>query len=192
MSGKRPAIVAISGPKNSGKTALVESLVARLVESGLRFVALKHDAHAHMAMDRPGKDTWRYREAGAQHVAIAGPLGTVLLEYAAPFEADAAVDSLLERFTDFDLVLAEGFKDHALPRIVLQAVDGQIAGRMRLSHQPLRDDSQESCETSVPLSVDVAFAFVLEQAKMSRNAGDSVERTIAEGEPTASSRGVWR
>ena len=60
-----PAIVSIVGPSGSGKTTLLEKLIPELVNRGLKVGTIKHDVHG-FDMDRPGKDSWRHKRAGAQ------------------------------------------------------------------------------------------------------------------------------
>lgn len=56
--------IAIIGAKNSGKTTVIEALVKYLVGMGYRVATIKHSAHSHR-FDKPGKDTYRHRQAGA-------------------------------------------------------------------------------------------------------------------------------
>ena len=68
----RPALVAIVGKSDSGKTTLIEKLVPELVRLGLRVGTVKHDAHS-FEIDHPGKDSWRHGQAGAEAYVIASP-----------------------------------------------------------------------------------------------------------------------
>ena len=60
----QPALVAIVGKSDSGKTTLIEKVVPQLVKLGLRVGTVKHDAHS-FEIDHPGKDSWRHGQAGA-------------------------------------------------------------------------------------------------------------------------------
>lgn len=95
------------GYSNSGKTTLIERLIPLLRAQGLAVSAVKN-AHHGFDMDRPGKDSFRYREAGAGQVLIATGQRWALLtetpQHAAPLE------DLLARLDPCDLVLIEGFK----------------------------------------------------------------------------------
>ena len=71
-AGGQPALVAVVGKSDSGKTTLIEKLVPELVELGLRVGTVKHDAHS-FEIDHPGKDSWRHGQAGAQAYVIASP-----------------------------------------------------------------------------------------------------------------------
>ena len=69
ISRKKPFAVGFIGRSGSGKTTLAEKVLAELVRRGRRVSAIK-DAHHGIDLDRPGKDTWRYREAGASRVIL--------------------------------------------------------------------------------------------------------------------------
>jgi molybdopterin-guanine dinucleotide biosynthesis protein B len=107
-------IISFIGYSNTGKTTLIEKLVALFNARGLRVAAIKH-AHHGFDMDRPGKDSYRYREAGARQVLIATAQRWALLtETPRP----ATLEELLTVLAPCDLVLVEGFRSEgAFPRI---------------------------------------------------------------------------
>lgn len=107
--------IGIVGYSNTGKTTLIEKLIPLLRARGLTVSAIKH-AHHGFDMDRPGKDSWRYRDAGAGQVLIAtGKRWALLTETP---EAPAALDDLLARLAPVDLVIVEGFRSEgSIPRI---------------------------------------------------------------------------
>ena len=108
-------VVGVVGWKNSGKTGLVERLVAHLTARGLRVSTVKH-AHHEAEVDRPGADSHRHREAGAAQVILATPRRWALMtELRGAPEPDLA--ALLARLDPCDLVIVEGFKRGAHPRI---------------------------------------------------------------------------
>lgn len=103
------------GYSNSGKTTLIERLIPLLSERGLRVAAIKN-AHHGFDMDRPGKDSYRYREAGAGQVLIATALRWALLTETP--QHPATLDELLALLAPCDLVIIEGFKSEGqVPRI---------------------------------------------------------------------------
>lgn len=110
-----PLVVQIVGYKNAGKTTLVCRLVELLTARGLEVGTVKHDAHR-FQMDVEGKDTWRHREAGARIVAISSEAEgrTCYLE-----ERYTPLEGMLERMRDLDVVLVEGFKSEAYPKIAV-------------------------------------------------------------------------
>ena len=118
MSYLKPVLgfAAFSG---TGKTTLLEKLIPQLTERGIRIGMVKH-AHHEFDIDKPGKDSYRLRKAGAQQVLIAsGKRQALMTEQATPQEP--RLDELITRLDldSIDLVLVEGFKHVAFPKIEL-------------------------------------------------------------------------
>ncbi|TWO72743.1 molybdopterin-guanine dinucleotide biosynthesis protein B [Caenimonas sedimenti] len=109
-------VVGFAGYSGSGKTTLVESLIPALKLRGLRVSVAKH-AHHDFDIDRPGKDTFRHREAGAFEVVVASDRRLALMrEFERPSEL--SVHHLLaELYDGVDWVLVEGFKSSNLLKI---------------------------------------------------------------------------
>ncbi|MGE5339105.1 MAG: molybdopterin-guanine dinucleotide biosynthesis protein B [Gemmatimonadota bacterium] len=108
-------VIGFIGYSNTGKTTLIEKLIPLFIARGLTVSTVKN-AHHGFDMDRPGKDSFRYREAGASQVLIATGLRWALLtetpQHAAPLE------ELLNLLAPCDLVIIEGFKSEGhIPRI---------------------------------------------------------------------------
>jgi molybdopterin-guanine dinucleotide biosynthesis protein B len=103
------------GYSNTGKTTLIEKLIPLFRARGLAVSAIKN-AHHGFDMDRPGKDSYRYREAGAGQVLIAtGQRWALLTETP---QSPATLDELLAKLAPCDLVIIEGFKSEGqIPRI---------------------------------------------------------------------------
>jgi molybdopterin-guanine dinucleotide biosynthesis protein MobB len=107
--------VAIVGPSNSGKTELICRLVDWFQARGLKVAVLKHSHHPHLGDN--AKDTGRYRRAGAENVALAGP---GLLQITLSLPSDPAVEEVLSSWAPVaDLILVEGYKSGSLPKIAL-------------------------------------------------------------------------
>lgn len=101
-----PKVVSFVGHSGSGKTTLVEKLILELSLRGLRIAAIKHAHHA-VILDTPGKDSFRYKKAGA---AISMLVTTTELQLVADAVEDREPEQLAQRFLgEVDLVLAEGF-----------------------------------------------------------------------------------
>lgn len=111
----RPVVIGVVGWKNNGKTTLIERLVARFTTAGLAVSTVKHTHHA-ADLDRPGKDTFRHRLAGAREVVLASSVRFAILHElrGAP---EPELDALLARMAPVDLVIVEGFKRFAHPKI---------------------------------------------------------------------------
>ena len=103
------------GYSNSGKTTLIEKLIPRFRAQGLTVSAIKN-AHHGFDMDRPGKDSYRYREAGAGQVLISTTERWALLTETP--RGHATLEDLLAQLAPCDLVIVEGFKSEGrIPRI---------------------------------------------------------------------------
>ena len=99
----------------SGKTTLIENLVPLLVAQGLKVSVIKHAHHA-FDVDRPGKDSYRHRQAGAGEVLVSSGARWALM-HELRNESEPELPALLERLSPCDLVLVEGFKKQAIPKI---------------------------------------------------------------------------
>ncbi len=103
-----PPIISVVGRSDAGKTTFLEKLIPALKARGLRIAVVKHDSHG-FEMDRPGKDTWRLRQAGADAVMISSPHQMALIR--SGLEQEMALDALAELVDgSVDLVLTEGYK----------------------------------------------------------------------------------
>lgn len=114
----------ISGYSGAGKTTLIEALLPRLADRGLRVGVVKHDAHQ-LAIDRPGKDTARFYDAGAAVVCAHDP-GQQFVRTRADGPARPR-EILVGLPADLDFVLVEGHKDAPLPKLVLSHPDHRPA-----------------------------------------------------------------
>jgi molybdopterin-guanine dinucleotide biosynthesis protein B len=108
MTGRTPAI-GFYGDSGSGKTTLVEALIAWYHRAGLRVAAVKH-AHHGFDMDRPGKDSFRFRAAGAAQVLVASERRWALLSEEPAGPEAMALERLLAHLDPCDLVLVEGYR----------------------------------------------------------------------------------
>ena len=116
-----PPVFTFAGYSNAGKTTFVESLVKVLVGRGLRLLVVKH-GHHDFELDYPGKDTWRFREAGAERVIIANPRRLALQT---TLRGAPNLDDLAERYGNgMDLVLAEGWLGYGGNKILVSRAGG--------------------------------------------------------------------
>jgi molybdopterin-guanine dinucleotide biosynthesis protein B len=108
-------VLGFAGYSGSGKTTLLEALLPRLREAGLAVSVIKQ-SHHDFEVDVAGKDSWRHRQAGAQEVLLTSPYRWMLLHElrGAP---EPALAEHLARLSPCDLVLVEGFRHAALPKI---------------------------------------------------------------------------
>ena len=117
MASHIAPILCFVGRSNSGKTTLIERLIAELVKEGYRIATIKHAGHG-FNMDTEGKDSWRHKQAGAQTVIVTSK-GS--LAFFTDTEQEVGLEELRERYVPegMDLVIAEGWKSEGLPKIVV-------------------------------------------------------------------------
>lgn len=117
-------VLGIAGWSGAGKTTLAERLIACLCERGLEVATIKH-AHHGFDIDRPGKDSWRHRAAGARQVLLLGDQRWVLMREAGGAKTPT-LDEQLAWLHGADVVLIEGFKHLPIAKIeVYRAALGQ-------------------------------------------------------------------
>ena len=107
-------VYGVIGWKNSGKTSLMERLVAEITGRGFSVSTVKHVHHS-VDLDHPGKDTYRHRVAGAREVVLASADRLALMvEHRGP---EPELPAVLARLAPVDLVLVEGYKRDAHPKV---------------------------------------------------------------------------
>ncbi|WP_104399731.1 bifunctional molybdopterin-guanine dinucleotide biosynthesis adaptor protein MobB/molybdopterin molybdotransferase MoeA [Vibrio penaeicida] len=111
-------ILGFAAYSGTGKTTLLEALLPKLTEKGIRIGVLKH-AHHDFDVDKPGKDSYRLRKAGASQMLISSRYRYALMTETP--ENEAHFEYLISRFdqTQLDLILVEGCKNIAFPKIEL-------------------------------------------------------------------------
>ena len=107
-------VYGVMGWKNSGKTGLMERLVAEITGRGFSVSTVKH-VHHDVDLDIPGKDTFRHRAAGATETVLASAHRFALMhEHRGP---EPELPAILSRLAPVDLILVEGYKRDAHPKI---------------------------------------------------------------------------
>jgi molybdopterin-guanine dinucleotide biosynthesis protein B len=112
-------IIGLAGWSGSGKTTLVTRVIPVLVRRGLKVATVKH-AHHEFDIDQPGKDSWRHRQAGATEVAIVSSRRWAIvheLGQGPEQEPEPPLADILAKLSPVDLVVVEGFKRHAHPKL---------------------------------------------------------------------------
>lgn len=116
-------LVTISAPvSNTGKTTFIERLIPKLRQAGLRVGVVKGDCHGYN-VDEKGKDSWRFKEAGAEAVAVVSPEGYFIQQKTAQ-RADLA--SIAGRLENVDAVIIESRNHGVLPKISLWRGLGEV------------------------------------------------------------------
>lgn len=123
-------VLGFIGPSGTGKTTLLSKLIPLLKSRGLRAGVIKH-SHHDIDIDKPGKDTYIFRQAGAKQTLLATKQGWALMGNNETQDNEANLDELIQRFdqTQLDLILVEGFKHATFQKIELY--------RSEKKHQPL-------------------------------------------------------
>lgn len=124
-------LLAFSGHSGSGKTTLVSRLIPLLKARGLRVVVIKHGRH--FELDKPGKDSWLFKEAGADGVLL---FSDEELAYMVRPEEAPGFQALVDMAEpEADVILVEGFKSKPIPKVVVLRDDEEWA------EHPLHDDA---------------------------------------------------
>ena len=108
-------IIGLAGWSGSGKTTLITKLIPRLIARGVKVSTLKH-AHHGFDLDQPGKDSFFHRAAGATEVIISSAKRWAILHELRE-EPEWNLRSLVAKMSPVDLVLVEGFKRDAFPKL---------------------------------------------------------------------------
>lgn len=164
-------VFGFAGYSGSGKTTLIEQLIPRFIARGLKVSLIKH-AHHGFDIDKPGKDSWRHREAGCSEVLLTSDQRWVLMH-----ELRGAVRPTLEEHIDSlspcDLVLVEGYKSNELiPKLEVY--------RPSTGKPPIHPDhpnivavaSDAPVQTSLPVldinDVDAIARFIMRYLELER------------------------
>jgi molybdopterin-guanine dinucleotide biosynthesis protein B len=114
-------IIGLAGWSGSGKTTLITKVLPRFVAQGVKVSTLKH-AHHGFDLDRPGKDSFFHRAAGATEVIISSARRWAVLHELRD-EAEWNLPALLAKASPVDLVLVEGFKRDPFPKLEIYRRD---------------------------------------------------------------------
>ncbi len=121
MNDDAMQIFGLAGWSGSGKTTLMVRLLPELVGRGLTVSTIKH-AHHNFEIDRPGKDSYEHREAGATEVMITGGKRWALMHEIRE-KAEPTVADLMSHMTPVDLLMIEGFKNDEHPKLEVYRSD---------------------------------------------------------------------
>jgi molybdopterin-guanine dinucleotide biosynthesis protein B len=141
-------VFGFAGFSGSGKTTLIEALIPRFVMEGLRVSLIKH-AHHEFDIDRPGKDSYRHREAGATEVMLASAKRWVLM-HELRSRPEPELPDLLTRFAPCDLVLVEGFKRQPIPKLEIHRAAAARPLLFRHDEHIVAIATDEPIDTTLP------------------------------------------
>ena len=156
-------VMVIRGKSGSGKTTLIEKLVPLLTARGIKTGVVKHTHHP-FEIDYEGKDSRRFADAGADGVVISSELKTALVE---SHKSGPELDEILQRFfTDYDLVLVEGYRESAYPKIAVCLRPEDVPDLQR--HNIIALATDEKIEVNLPVfgrsDADAIAKFIVENA----------------------------
>ncbi len=138
-------VLGVVGWSGSGKTTLLTAMLPLLRAAGLSVSTVKH-VHHNFDMDRPGKDSYRHREAGAHEVLVAsGTRWALLHELDGP---EPSLSALLTKLDPVDLVLVEGYKSHPFPKLEVH--------RPSLAKPPIWPDASDVIAVASDAVLDIA------------------------------------
>lgn len=107
-------VISIVGKSQSGKTLLMEQLIAEFKRRGYKVAALKH-SRGKMEIDQPGKDSWRFAQAGSDAVLVSSPDKLAVIK---SLDHDLGIEEIMPMVSpEFNLILVEGFKKSKVPKI---------------------------------------------------------------------------
>ena len=157
------AFAAFSG---TGKTTLVEKVVVCLKAAGLRVAVIKQDAH-NIQVDKEGKDSWRFAQAGADMTIVSGPEKTAIIEH-----RERTLAQNLAVIHDVDVTLVEGYKNDGIPQIGIcrKATGLPLPGDASRYAAIVTDD--ETIKASCPMfdinDAEGVAAFIMKEAGLCR------------------------
>lgn len=114
-------IIGFAGYSGSGKTTLLEKVIPLIRARGLCVAVIKH-AHHNFDIDKPGKDSFRHREAGAREVMVVSGYRWALMHELRD-EQEPSLEELCSRLSPCDLVLVEGYKFSNIPKIEVRRME---------------------------------------------------------------------
>lgn len=106
-------VISLVGKSNVGKTTMMEKLLREIKKRGWKVATIKHDTHG-FDIDKPGKDTWRHAEAGADTVVISSPTKFAMIS---KVDQEVTLDQIAEKITGVDIIITEGYKRGNKPKI---------------------------------------------------------------------------
>ncbi|ACV64218.1 molybdopterin-guanine dinucleotide biosynthesis protein B [Desulfofarcimen acetoxidans DSM 771] len=116
---KEAPVVAVVGRSDAGKTTFLEKLLKELKLRKIKVGTIKHDVHG-FDIDKPGKDTWRHAQAGADTVVISSPSKVAIIK---KVPEELSLDQVVAMVTDMDILLTEGYKRSNKPKIEINRTE---------------------------------------------------------------------
>ena len=151
-------IISFVGNSNSGKTMLLEKVIRELKSRSCRVAVIKH-SHHDFQMDRPGKDSWRFAQAGSDIVVLSSSNKVAFVEH---LDTELTLDEVSALFRDkVDIVLTEGYKNGDAAKILVLATE-QDKERLCREERPLATVSARLSSLGIPQFDDDDVNFVID------------------------------
>ncbi len=164
-------LLAISAWSGTGKTTLLKQLIPLLLDKGIRPGLIKH-THHYMDVDKPGKDSYELRKAGAAQTIVASQKRWALMTET-PEEPNLDLHYLASRMDNrkLDLILVEGFKHEAVAKILLfRQETGHKAEALEIDRHVIAIASDVQLTASVPVldlnNAEVIADFIYEWVEL--------------------------
>lgn len=139
----------ISSASGCGKTTLIEGLIKIFKKRNYTVGVLKHDAH-NIEIDKEGKDSYKFTQAGADNVIVSGSEKVVMIKRV---KEEKSIEEILPLFEDVDILILEGFKQNKYKKIEVYR-DG--VGKGLLYKGPITDPSTYlAIASDVKVDVDI-------------------------------------
>ncbi len=106
-------VISVVGRSNCGKTTYLEKLISEMKKRGYKVAVIKHDVHG-FEMDKPGKDTWRHAQAGADIVCISSPQKMAMIK---KVDEELSLDEVVSHIAGVDIIFTEGYKRESKKKI---------------------------------------------------------------------------
>ena len=156
-------VIGFAAYSGTGKTTLIEKLLRRLKEKGFRVAVIKHDAHD-FDIDREGKDSWRFTQAGADIMLISSEKKTAVIE-----QRQRSFAENLSLIHDVDLILVEGYKQEQIPRIgICRKASGKGLPHSANQYIAVVTDDESISASGIPIfslnDIEAVTEFILKTA----------------------------
>ena len=142
-------VFGFTGPSGSGKTTVIEHVIPLFSAMGLSISVIKH-THHDFDVDRPGKDSWRQRQAGAKEVLLTSGMRWVLM-HELRGAREPELPEQLAHLSPCDLVLVEGFKRQPIPKLEVYRLANNTAPGYPTDARIVALATDAKPETALPL-----------------------------------------
>lgn len=153
-------VIAFAAYSGTGKTTLIEKLIATLKSCGLRLAVIKHDGHR-FEIDHEGKDSWRFTHAGADITIISSAEKMAYVE-----QRELSLQQQIDMVYDVDLILVEGYKNADLPQIGIARKETGKGFTAELDRFIALVSDYDDLDTSIPCfgldEVDKIAEFIIQ------------------------------